>query len=422
MMTPSSPEPLTPSNGRRKAAMSFIMITVLLDMIAIGLIIPVLPHIVGSFTASKEEQAWWFGAVALAFGLANFIGSPVLGALSDRFGRRPVLLIGIAGLGIGFIATGLATALWMLVVIRLFSGAMQANVSVANAYVADITPAQERARRFGLLGAMFGVGFTLGPVVGGLLGAIDLRLPFFLAGGLAIINWLYGYFILPESLSPDRRRPIEWRRVNPVSALSGLARLAGVGPLVFVIGLVALAQFMLHTSWVLYTSFKFGWGPAQVGWSLFAVGLMAAFVQGFLLKHLLKRFSPQRLAAFGLVAGALTYLGFGLATEGWMMYVIIVIGNVLGAGAAAAIQSIVSNAADAKHQGQTMGSVSSLNSLMAVSAPIVATPLLGVISALPAGHWLIGLPFFVCAALQALGAVLAIRFFRRRAALAAATA
>lgn len=424
-MTLPPPDPQVPaaaSNGRRKAAMSFIMVTVLLDMIAIGLIIPVLPHIVGTFTASKAEQAWWFGAVALAFGAANFVGSPVLGALSDRFGRRPVLLIGIAGLGLGFIATGLATALWMLVAIRCFSGAMQANVSVANAYVADITPAQERARRFGLLGAMFGVGFTLGPVAGGLLGAIDVRLPFFLAGGLAIINWLYGFFILPESLPLDQRRSIEWRRVNPVSALSGLARLAGVGPLVFVIGLVSLAQFMMHTSWVLYTSFKFGWGPAEVGWSLFAVGLMTTFVQGYLLKHLLKRFSPQRLAAFGLVAGALTYLGFGLASAGWMMYVVIVVGTILGAGAAAAIQSIVSNAADARHQGQTMGSVSSLNSLMAVSAPIFATPLLGLVSGLPVGHWLIGLPFFACAALQGVGAVLAIRFFRRRAAIAAATA
>jgi len=395
--------------------MSFILVTVLLDMMAIGLIIPVLPHIVGTFTATPDDQAWWFGTVALAFGAANFIGSPILGALSDRYGRRPVLLLGIAGLAVSFFVTAAATALWVLVAVRLFSGAMQANVSVAQAYVADITPAGDRARRFGLLGAMFGIGFILGPVVGGLLGAIDVRLPFVAAGSLALLNWMYGFFVLPESLPAERRRRFEWRRANPLAALGGLARLSGVGPLVFAIGLSALAQFMLHTSWVLYTKFKFGWGPAEVGWSLFVVGLMAALVQGVLLKHLLKRFSAKRLAAFGLAAGALTYLGFGLASEGWMLYVVIVVGNLLGGGAAAAMQSLVSNAAQADQQGQTMGSVGSLNSMMAVAAPVVATPLLGLIATLPRGHWLMGLPFYVCAALQLAGAVVAIRYFRRRA-------
>lgn len=394
--------------------MSFILVTVLLDMMAIGLIIPVLPHIVGTFTATPDDQAWWFGTVALAFGAANFIGSPILGALSDRYGRRPVLLLGIAGLAVSFFVTAAATALWVLVAVRLFSGAMQANVSVAQAYVADITPAGDRARRFGLLGAMFGIGFILGPVVGGLLGAIDVRLPFVAAGSLALLNWMYGFFVLPESLPAERRRRFEWRRANPLAALGGLARLSGVGPLVFAIGLSALAQFMLHTSWVLYTKFKFGWGPAEVGWSLFVVGLMAALVQGVLLKHLLKRFSAKRLAAFGLAAGALTYLGFGLASEGWMLYVVIVVGNLLGGGAAAAMQSLVSNAAQADQQGQTMGSVGSLNSMMAVAAPVVATPLLGLIATLPRGHWLMGLPFYVCAALQLAGAVVAIRYFRRR--------
>jgi len=254
--------------------------------------------------------------------------------------------------------------------------------------------------------------------MGGLLGSINVRLPFFAAGCLAVSNALYGWFVLPESLPPDRRRKFEWRRANPIAALHGLTQLAGVGPLVAVIGLASLSQFMLHTSWVLYTHFKFGWGPAQVGWSLFAVGLMAALVQGFLLKHLLERFSVRRLAAFGLISSCLTYLAFGLATEGWMLYVIIVVGNIFGAGAQAAIQSIVSNAADATQQGQTMGSMSSLNSLAAVLAPVLATPLLGIVSHRPQGDWLIGLPFYLCALLQAIGAVIAIRFFMRRARLA----
>ncbi len=394
--------------------MPFIMLTVLLDMMAIGLIVPVLPHLVGTFTDSKEAQAWWFGAVALSFGVANFFGAPVLGGLSDRFGRRPVLLVGIAGLAISFFATALATALWVLVAIRLFSGAMQANAAVANAYVADITPADQRARRYGLLGAMFGIGFILGPMMGGLLGAVDVRLPFVAAGALALLNGLYGWFVLPESLPGERRRPFEWRRANPLAAFAGLSRLAGVGPLVIVIALAALAQFMLHTSWVLYTHFKFGWGPAEVGWSLFTVGVMMALVQGVLLKHLLRRFSARRLAAVGLLASGLTYLGYGLVPEGWMVYGVIVLGTLASGSAPAAMQSLVANAADPRDQGRTAGAVASLNSLMAVAAPLLATPLLGVISQLPARHWLLGLPFYVCAVLQLTGAALAIRFFRRR--------
>ena len=400
--------------------MPFIMITVLIDMVSIGLIIPVLPLVVRSFTSSPAETTFWFGVVSFAFGVANFFGSPILGALSDHHGRRPVLLIGFSGLALSFFVTGLATALWMLIAVRLFSGAMQANASVANAYVADITAPQDRARRFGLLGAMFGLGFILGPATGGVLGAIDLRLPFFVAGTLAVCNWLYGFFVLPESLPPDRRHPFDWRRANPFSALAGLARLEGVGPLVGVIALASLAQFVLHSTWVLYTTFKFGWGPAENGWSLFTVGLMSALVQGVLLKHLLKRFSPTRLAVGGLLASSLTYLGFGAATEGWMMYVIIVLGNIFGGGAAAVIQSQVSNAADPRSQGQTMGSVASLNSLMAVMAPVIGASLLGVVSHRPAGDWLIGLPFYFCAALQVCSTLIALQFFRRHRPLAPA--
>lgn len=401
-------------HGGRKAAMSFILIAVLIDMISIGLIIPVLPPLVGTFATTPAEHTLAYLAVSVAFGIANFFGAPILGALSDRFGRRPVLLIGFSGLALSFLVTASATALWMLIVVRLFSGAMQANASVANAYVADITAPEDRAKRFGMLGAAFGMGFILGPVMGGLLGDIDLHLPFYVAGGLALLNWLYGYFVLPESLAPEHRRPFEWRTANPVSSLKKLAALKGVGTLVFVIALSGLAQLILHTSWVIYTSFKFGWGPKENGLSLFAVGAMAVLVQGFLLPRLLKLFSPQRLVVLGLASSVITNFVWGAATAGWVMYAVIVF-NVLGFAASTALQSLISNAADAKTQGQTMGAVSSLNSVMAVLAPILGMSLMYLVAELPKGDWRIGAPFYFCALLQAASLFFAWRHFGHQA-------
>ncbi|WP_457349841.1 TCR/Tet family MFS transporter [Roseateles sp. P5_D6] len=398
------------SSTQRTPAMGFIMAAVLIDMISIGLMVPVLPHIVGTFTHSNDEQTSAFLMVTMAFGVANFIGSPVLGSLSDRFGRRPVLLIGFAGLALSFFVTAVATALWMLVAVRLFSGAMQANIAIANAYVADITPAEDRARRFGQLGAMFGVGFILGPVIGGWLGHYDVHWPFLAAGCMAVVNWCYGFFVLPESLPVDRRTGFNWKKANPVSSLRGLAALKGVGSLVVVIALASLAQFMLHMTWVLYTKFKFGWGPLEVSWSLFAVGIVSVLSQGVLLKPLLARFSPRRLALIGMGSASVAYLGFGLATEGWMMYAVIAF-NLLGGVATAAVQSIISNAAGPTRQGQAMGAVSSLNSLMAVIAPVVGLTLLGWVSHRPATDPLMGLPFYTCAALQLIGLIVAYRFF-----------
>jgi GMP synthase (glutamine-hydrolysing) len=323
--------------------------------------------------------------------------------------------MGFCALGLSFFVTALAKALWVLIVVRLFAGAMQANLAIANAYVADITPPEDRARRFGLLGAMFGLGFILGPVMGGLLGGIDVHYPFYAAGALALVNLAYGVVVLPESLPPSRRKAIDWTTaLNPFAAFAGLARLAGVGLLVAVIALSALAQFVLYTTWVLYTTFKFGWGPTENGWSLFAVGVVSALVQGLLLGKLLKRFSPQRLAVAGLVSSTLAYVGYGLAPNGWVM-VGVVAANLLGFTVTAAIQSIVSGAADGRAQGRTLGAVSGLQSLMAVVAPLVGAPLLGAVSHLPRGDWRIGAPFFFCALLQGAALLLAVLHFRRMA-------
>jgi DHA1 family tetracycline resistance protein-like MFS transporter len=264
---------------------------------------------------------------------------------------------------------------------------------------------------------MFGVGFILGPVMGGLLGAINLRLPFFVAGGLALVNLAYGYFVLPESLPAERRHAFDWRSANPLSVLGRLAQLRRVGKLALVLAMCGLAQFLMYTSWVLYTTFKFGWGPLENGWSLAAVGVTGAIVQGVLLGRLLGRFGARRLAVMGLISSTIAYLMFGLIGAGWMMYAVI-FANLLGSTAAPAFQSIISSAADARDQGKTLGAVSGINSLMAVVAPTLGAPLLTMVSHLPKGDWRIGAPFYLCALLQLLGLVFAVQYFRthRRAA------
>jgi DHA1 family tetracycline resistance protein-like MFS transporter len=322
------------------------------------------------------------------------------------------MLLGFCGLALNFFATALSTALWMLIAVRLIGGAMQANAAVANAYVADISAPEERAKRFGMLGAMFGLGFIIGPALGGLLGAVDLHLPFYVAGTLALINLAYGYFVLPESLPPERRRAISWKSVNPITSLKALAQLKGVGLLVGVVACTGLAQGVLYNCWVLYTTFKFGWNTLDNGWSLAAVGVVSVFVQGWLLGQLLRRMPPQRLAVLGLVSSTVAYALWGAATAGWMMYAVI-FANLLGFTVTASVQSMISGAADSRSQGQTMGAVSSLNSLTAVIGPVVGATLLTLVSHLPQGHWGIGAPMYFGAVLQLLGLLLAWVHFRQ---------
>ncbi len=397
---------------KRSPALSFILITVLLDVMGIGLLVPVLPSIVGQFAEGRDAQTYWFGALMLAFGGAQFLCAPLLGALSDRFGRRPVLLTAIAGLGLMYLATALATSLEQLLFVRLFGGALAANFSVANAYVADVTAPENRAKSFGMIGAAFGIGFIVGPMTGGLLGHIDIRLPFYVAATLSFLNFLYGLFVLPESLPLDRRKPVDLKRANPLMSLVGLARLRGVGMLVAVAALTTLAQFILHAIWVLYLTFRFNWGPREAGISLFVVGLMAVLVQGGMMKWLMRTLGERRVVIAGLASGTLAYLGYGLATEGWMMYAIIV-ANLLSFAVSAALSAIVSKAADPREQGLAMGSMSSLSSLMGVLAPLVATPLLAQVSHLPPNDWRVGAPFYLSTLLNTLALGFAVWHFAR---------
>jgi DHA1 family tetracycline resistance protein-like MFS transporter len=296
---------------------------------------------------------------------------------------------------------------------RLIGGAAGGSFSVASAYVADVTKPEERSRSFGVLGAAFGLGFIFGPMVGGTLALADIRLPYFAAATLGLVNWLYGFLVLPESLPLDRRKPFSIARANPFSALIALARVRGVGGLVFVYTLTVFPQYLLQCTWVLYNTFRFSWTPWDNGVSLFLVGIVFAIGQGALLGIILRRFGDFRTALLGLTSSFLAYLFYGLAFEGWMMYAII-LGNVLGSLAGPALQGIISKAVDPREQGVTMGSLSSINSMMGVIAPLVGTPLLSFVAHYPPTDLRAGVTFFVGATVQAGALFLAFRYFRDR--------
>jgi DHA1 family tetracycline resistance protein-like MFS transporter len=401
--------PESPAAGRR-AALPFIFIVVFIDVLGIGLAMPVLPMLIGDYAPSRELQSYWYGVLVVVYGLMQFFCAPLLGALSDRFGRRPVILASIFGLGLHYLLLAVAPSLWFMLIARVIGGVTGASFSVANAYASDISSAERRAKSFGLIGAAFGLGFIFGPMLGGLLGTIDLHLPFYVAAGLSLINGLYGLIFVPESLPQDRRAAFELKRANPFAALLALSRHREIGRLVLVFALVVLAQLILQTTWVLFTHFRFGWGTRENGFALFCVGLVAAVVQGALLGPLLRRFGEVRLALTGLSVGTLAYLLYGLAPQGWMMYAII-IGNFISFAAGPALQGIVSNAVGPREQGVTMGALNSINSIMFVVAPAIGTPLLAQVSHLPPSDWRVGMTFFVSAVLQAVALVLARRHF-----------
>jgi DHA1 family tetracycline resistance protein-like MFS transporter len=395
---------------RRRAGLPFIFVVVFIDVLGIGIALPVLPMLVGEFTANRELQSYWYGGLVVIYGVMQFFCAPLLGALSDRFGRRPLLLWSLLGLGVHFLLLALAPTLALMFVARVVGGTAGASFAVANAYASDVTPPEQRAKGFGLVGAAFGLGFIFGPMIGGLLGSIDLRLPFYAAAALSLLNATYGFFIVPESLPRERRAPFLLKKANPFAALLTLGRHPEIGRLVVVFALVVLAQLILQTTWVLFTHFRFDWGPRDNGFALFLVGLVATIVQGALLGRLLRRFGDVRVALAGLGVGTVAYLLYGLAQHGWMMYAVIV-GNFLSFAAGPALQGIVSNAVDPREQGVTMGVLNSINSIMFVVAPAIGTPLLAQVSRLPPTDWRVGATFYVSAALQAIAFWLARRHF-----------
>lgn len=354
----------------RKATLAFVFILVAMDVLAMGIVIPVLPKLVEQFEGGDTARASQvFGAMNTAWGVMQFIFMPVLGMLSDRFGRRPVILISCVGLGLDYFLMALAPSIGWLFVGRVVSGITAANMSTGFAYITDVTPPEKRAGAFGLMGAAFGVGFVAGPALGGVLGGIDPRLPFWVAGVLALANAAYGLFVLPESLPPEKRvAKFAWRRANPVGSLKLLRSHPELFGLAVVLFLMNLAHFVLPAVAVLYMGYRYGWGPMPVGLVLAGVGVGAMIVQGGLVSRVVPKIGERRALAVGLLFGALGFFMYGLAPTGIIFLVGIPVMALWGFAMPSA-QAIMTKHVSVSEQGQLQGANASLMSLAGVFAP-----------------------------------------------------
>ncbi len=395
---------------RRRAAVVFIFITVLIDILAFGIIIPVLPHLIEQMVGGGvAHAAWWVGIFGTLFAVVQFVSSPVQGALSDRFGRRPVILLSNLGLGLDFILMALAPTLWLLVVGRIISGMTAASFTTANAYIADITPKEKRAAAFGMLGGAFGLGFIVGPALGGFLGGIHLRLPFWVAAGLALTNFLYGFFILPESLPKEHRSVrFEVHSAHPFGSLKLLRRYPQVLRLAVVMFLVYLAHYVLQTVFVLYADYRYGWGPQAVGYVLALVGACDGFVQVVLTGKMTARFGERRTLIAGMSFGVVSFALMGLATEGWVFLLGIPL-MALWSLSGPPIQSIMTHQVAADEQGRLQGAVTSLGSFAGIFGPYLFAQVFAFSIAAGTPMHLPGAAFVLSALLLVAGTVLAAR-------------
>lgn len=380
----------------KTAAPRFIFVTLLLDVIGIGIVIPVLPELVAGMLGGDESQAArYYGPLVSLYAIMQVLFAPLLGALSDRHGRRPVLLLSLAGMGISYLILAFAPSLAWLYAGRALAGITGATITTANAYMADISTPQTRAGNFGLIGAAFGVGFVLGPATGGILGELGPRVPFLASAGVVFLNVLWGLAVLPESLPPQQRRRIAWGELIPLSGLRILRTPRLVAGLAVVSLLAALGQRGLESVWVLHAGLRYGWGELQNGLSLAVVGVAAAIVQGGLVRRIVPWLGEPRALLGGLLLGATSMTLYGLADQGWMIFLIVPIGS-LGAISGPALMSMVTGAVDPQHQGAVQGALASLQSVSAIVAPLVTTSLFAIATDGTLPRALPGLPFFVC--------------------------
>ncbi|MEO1022860.1 MAG: TCR/Tet family MFS transporter [Bacteroidota bacterium] len=398
-------------NTARPAALIFIFITVLVDVIGLGIIIPVIPDLIMELTGEGVSAAAKYGGWLLfIYAFMQFLCAPLVGSLSDRFGRRPVLLLSLTGFGIDYVIAGFAPTIGWLVVARLVAGITGASITTASAYIADISTPEKKAQNFGLIGAAFGLGFIIGPVIGGLLGSYGPRVPFFAAAGITLLNVLYGFFILPESLPKEKRRRFEWKRANPLGAVSQFRQVPGVGWLVGVFSLVYFASHATQSTWSYYTMFKFDWDPAQIGFSLGIVGVCFATVQGYLTRVLIPKIGEVKSVFIGLNMYVLGFLGFAFAPTSTLMLVMIA-PYALSGLSGPALQSIISNQVPANQQGELQGALTSLISLTAVFGPPFMTTVFSYFSTDQAPVVFPGAAFFIAAVLALIAIYLSKRAF-----------
>lgn len=394
-----------------KPATGFILACIFLNALGIGLIVPVLPRLVGTLTHSADAQTLWYGALMVSYGVMQFASSPFLGAVSDRIGRRPVLLGGICGLGLMFAVAAWADNLWLILVSRIAGGMLSANMAVAQAYVVDISEPEQRAAGFGRIGAVFGIGFVLGPVAGGVLGADDPSLPFAAAAAVCLVNFIYGLAVLPESLATPNHHPLTLRANNPFASIAGLLRPRQCRGLVLILMTTALANALTQCTWALYTEYRYGFTPLEIGLSVFALGLSISFVQGVVLQRALTRHEPETIVKTTLAIGAAALAGIALVPDGLAATVLFCVYTAAGC-VAPLLKSLITRFSPMTTQGKTIGSLSSLNSLTSAAAPVLGTPLLMATTAHPTGI-VGGAPYLAGALLLAAALVLFVRCLRR---------
>ncbi|NTE01141.1 TCR/Tet family MFS transporter [Agrobacterium tumefaciens] len=398
---------------QKQSAMIFIMITLLIDCTGFGIIIPVLPNLIKEFTGGSTSVAADYGGyLMVAFALPQFIFSPILGGLSDQYGRRPILLFSLFGLGMDYLLLSFAPSIFWFFIGRIIAGITGASFTTGMAYIADISTPEKKAQNFGLVGAAFGLGFILGSVGGGLLSSFGLRVPFMVAAGLSLLNWLYGYFILPESLAKEKRRNFSWKRANPVGSFINASKYPAILGLLATLLLLYIASHSVQSNWSYYVIEKFQWTPKMIGYSLAVVGVMVALVQGGLIRVVIPKIGNRKAIYTGLILYVIGFLCFAFAKSGTMMMLFIIPYCLAGIGGPA-MQSIISNQVPENAQGEIQGITTSLQSLAAIIGPWLVSHIFVYFIEDGTPLYFPGAPFILSAFLTLIGLFIAIRALRK---------
>lgn len=393
----------------KQAAVGFIFVTVLIDIMGIGIIIPIVPELIQELTDfSNSKSAFYGGLLAATYAVMQLLFAPILGGLSDNYGRRTLLLISLFGLGLDYLVIVFAPTLAWLFVARIISGICGSSFTVANAYIADISEAKDRAKNFGMVGAAFGLGFIIGPTLGGVLGEFGTRVPFMVAAGITLVNWLYGYFMVPESLSAANKRSFSWRRANPIGTLKSISSNKVIVPLLISLFMIYIASHATQSNWSFYAKEKFAWTPLQIGLSLGFVGVMVALVQGFIVPRVVKRFGEIKAVYTGFAFNALGLTLFALVSEPWMVYAVIV-PFALGGLAGPSLQSIMAGQTEANAQGELQGGLTQIMTLTAIIGPPLMTGVFRYYTDPANEVYFPGAPFILAAVLALLSILVAYR-------------